>query len=118
MTPSESDILRQIRDYLDIEMAREKLYYDRLNSGKILALYGKIKRMIHLCRDGTADIIVLKGYYLNPINFRICRVIYLEVKGPKGKQREEQKEFQGLVEAQGAEYYVVRDLDSVMEILE
>lgn len=119
---SESDLMRQIYDYLRLEMKMGRLTWDRQNSGNILALYGDKKRRIRLCREGTADLIVKKGYRVITIDpreedFLYCRVIYLEVKGPDGEQTNEQKQFQREEEAQGAEYYVVRSLEEVMEIV-
>ena len=122
---SESDVMRQISDFLDVKMASGSLYWDRLNSGNAYVgnIYGENKWKISLCRKGTADIIVLKGIPF-PMALRpeevpavICQVIYLEVKGPKGKQSQEQFEFETLVKEQGAEYYVVRSLEEVMEII-
>ena len=45
------------------------------------------------------------------------RLIFLELKGDKGKQRPEQKEFQKLVENQGASYFIIRSLEDLEEIL-
>jgi len=52
-------------------------------------------------RKGCSDlIVVLKG-----------KVLFIEMKTPKGKQSPEQIDFQRSVEAMGYEYYVVRSLD-------
>ena len=41
----------------------------------------------------------------------------MELKGDKGKQSDKQKEFQALVETQGAVYSVVRSVEELMELL-
>lgn len=106
---SESAVKGQICDFLDVKMASGSLYWDRLN-------VGFLKNRIRLCRPGTADLIVLKGEFDSMFG-GFCRVIYLELKKSTGKQRDGQKAFQFLVECQCVEYYVVRSLDDVMEIL-
>ena len=60
---------------------------------------------------------IIKMYYPTDHYYRYASVIFLEAKGDKGKQREDQHTFQELVEAQGAEYHIVRSLDEVIDIL-
>ena len=113
----EADIKRTIADFLEIGMVQGKWYYDRLNSGEVIEVRGNTRRRVKLCREGTADFFVMKkdkdieGYVY-------CGVIFLEVKGGRGRQRPEQVEFQRLVEAMGAEYFVIRNIENLMEILE
>ncbi|MFA6972882.1 MAG: VRR-NUC domain-containing protein [Gallionella sp.] len=57
-------------------------------------------------KNGIPDIIVIKdGFFVG-----------LEVKAPKGKQSESQKEFEKGSKAAGAEYYLVKSIDDVIEI--
>lgn len=56
---------------------------------------------------GQGDLTILKD----------GRVIILEVKNSKGKQSENQIEFQNNWERHGGEYYVVRSLDDVDKII-
>lgn len=116
----EADLQRAVSDYLQYQMNLGKLYFDRLNSGSILTKRGKNTYRVSLCREGTADFMVVKGWETDrfSISDLISEIIFLELKGTKGKQRPEQKEFQELVEAQGAEYYVVRSIEELEDILE
>ena len=53
-------------------------------------------------RNGVSDLIVLQPK----------RIVFVELKSAVGKQREQQKEFEGIVTALGFEYYVIRDLET------
>lgn len=112
---NEADTKKTIADYLEIGMAQGKWYYDRLNSGEVIEVRGKTRRRVKLCREGTADFFVLLGWRNQPWDY--CKIIFLEVKGDKGMQGEDQHTFQGLVEAQGAEYHIVRSVEEVIDIL-
>lgn len=94
--------------------AQGKLWFERLNSGSILALQGESKRRIRLCREGTSDFVVIQP----DMRGRGCFVTFLELKNLKGKQSEAQREFQAVVGAQGCEYVIIKSIDDVMEILE
>ena len=114
----EKDLKLAVSQYLEYGTNQGKWYADRLNSGEVIVVAGQSRRRITLCREGTADFMVLQ-YYRNFTGGRWgqLRVYYLELKGDKGKQSDAQKEFQILVEAQGAEYFLVRSVEEVMEIL-
>ena len=56
---------------------------------------------------GIPDIIAIKNN----------RVLFLEIKRPKGKQSEHQKNFQAEIEGQGGEYYVVKSLEDLIKII-
>ena len=58
-------------------------------------------------RAGVSDLVVVM----------YGRIIFLEVKAPKGKQQPSQKEFEEEVKKRGFEYYVVRSIEDVQEIL-
>lgn len=111
----EKDLKLAVSQYLEYGTNQGKWYADRLNSGAVIVNYGASgQHRVKLCREGTADFMVIKlgsGVFEN-----LC-LIFLELKGDKGKQRPEQGAFQKLVEAQGAEYYIVRSVEKVMEIL-
>ena len=113
---SEADLMRAIKDYLTYCQNAGKLYFDRLNAGRIIALKGGKPYNVELCREGTADFIVLQKLKLLG-GISSTRVIFLEVKSLKGKQRPEQGAFQKLVEEQGCSYHIVRSVEEVMEIL-
>ena len=120
---TEAQIMKQIAAFLDQEMVAGHIYWDRLNSGNMLAKYGDYIRNIKLCRKGTADIMVLSWHisygYLNGGIYPVYkgRITFLEVKRPGKKQNDYQKRFQKLVEAQGAEYHVVHSVLDVSKVL-
>ena len=104
---TESQIKYTVGDFLQYEQNAGNLYFDRLNSGEFIEVRGQTRRRIIGCRKGTADLFILiKG-----------RIIFLEIKSTKGKLRTEQRCFKTLVESQGAEYYVLRDVEELGGIL-
>jgi len=54
---------------------------------------------------GAPDIIACKN----------GQILFIEVKTPRGKQSEYQKEFQRNIEAQKCKYLLVRDLDDLVD---
>ena len=108
----ESDLKAAISERLQyLENQLDNFYWDRLNSGEILTLnQNGTKRLIKLCRPGTADLyFVFKG-----------KLYYLETKKLKGKQRETQIEFQNKVEKAGAVYFLVdnyEDFEGYLKII-
>ena len=126
----EKDLKLAVSQYLEYGTNQGKWYADRLNSGSVLVKRGDKTYRVELCREGTADfmVIALKTFQFSHFIrsgedaettawFPYCRIIFLELKGDKGKQRPEQGGFQKLVEAQGAEYYIIKSVDEVMEVL-
>ena len=113
----EKDLKLAVSEYLQYGTNQGKWYADRLNSGAVYVERGDRTYGVQLCREGTADFMVIRhGFKVNDVVFDF-RLVFLELKGDKGKQRPEQGAFQKLVEAQGAEYFVVRSVEEVMEIL-
>lgn len=100
---AETDIQRAICDYLAIK----KHFFWRNNNTPIFDTKRQTFRaMPKYTMKGRPDIEVIKdGWY-----------IALEVKKPKGKQSEFQKEFERLVKEAGGEYHVVHSIDDVKEI--
>lgn len=116
----EGDIKKQVADYLEYKQNAGELYYDRLQSGEIIEVRGKTRRRVKLCRAGTADFYILKKETIPTtagIGIEFARIIFLEIKSKKGKQRPEQGAFQKLVESQGAEYFIVRSVEELEGIL-
>lgn len=101
----ESDLKSSILDFLQIYENQNKLYSDRLNSGKLLVLNKDgSQRLVKLCKEGSADIyFIIYG-----------RVIFIETKRAKGKQRESQKVFQNKVESVSATYWLVDNFDDFL----
>ena len=118
---SEAEIKYAILEWLQYKQNAGELYFDRLNSGAVTVARGYAKYKIQLCREGTADLIVLKSVLLwdgvHATRIPSVRVIFLEIKNKRRKQRPEQEVFQELIEAQGAEYWVVRSVEEVIEII-
>lgn len=106
----EAELKSEVHKYLKKMMELGQLYYDRLNSGKILALYGGKKRAIWLCRPGTADYFVLQD----------GSIYFLELKAgsTKKKRTEDQSEFAGQVMRHGARYFVIEDMVALRSIFD
>lgn len=93
----ESELQRQILDYL----ALKRIFHYRNNSGGFKDAAGHFYRFGAL---GSPDIIcVIDGQYVG-----------IEVKAPKGKQSDHQKEFQRKLEEAGGKYILAYSLDDVM----
>jgi hypothetical protein len=102
--PLEKEIQNSICEYLELK----RLFFWRQNTTPVYDTTRKAFRsMPKYSLKGVADIIVIKN----------GATIFLEVKRPKGKQSEDQIEFERLSKKNGAQYYVVTSLDDVMKIL-
>ena len=104
----ESEILREIIKFLEILENRGDIYFSRNNSFK-----GKIKRQdgsegfIKNNKPGSSDIIICyRGRYIG-----------LEIKTQSGKQLEDQKKAEAAIKRAGGEYYIVRSVNDVFNIL-
>lgn len=107
MQALESDILLAAKQYLNIGYSRGDLYFDRLNSGRILVKTGKSQRMIDLCREGTPDLFILQD---GEWKFIECK--------RKGKELSPaQKEIHSRLKDQGAKVYVCDDVDAIIDII-
>ena len=113
----EAELKLAVSQYLEYKTNLGELYADRLNSGAIYEKRGDRVYGVKLCREGTADFMVLKGRGAF-LGQRLESLIFLELKSDKGKQRPEQREFQKLVEAQGASYFIIRSIEELQTILE
>lgn len=88
----ECDIQRQIVDYL-----RHKGWFVAITSTPAMTAATK----------GLPDLIAVRG----------ARTIWCEVKGPRGKQSDNQREFQRQLHLQSGEYLLARSLDDVIGYL-
>ena len=111
----EADLKLAVFDYLTYQMNLGKLYFDRLNSGEFIEVRGNTRRRVMGCRKGTADFFVLTKFQCG---LWIPRIIFLEIKGDKGRQAPEQGAFEVMVKEQGAEYYIIKSIEELKEILE
>lgn len=102
----ENDIQNAICEYL----ALKKYFFWRQNTAPTIQFNGgqaQFRRMPKYALRGVPDIIVVhKG-----------KVIFLEVKRPKGKLSEYQYEFQQRCAVNDVDYHVVYSVDDVMKIL-
>lgn len=111
---AEADLKYGAEEYLQYGSNLRKWIFFRLNSGDFfIQEKGKARRRIKGTPKGTADFEVIRHV---PGTMR-CRIIFLETKSSDGRQRPEQIEFQKRAEAEGAEYYLVKDLDELMSIV-
>jgi len=118
----EADIKRAIDDFLQYGQNQGKWVFMRLNAGEFIEARGETRRRIKGCPVGTADFEVIKdpqsvNIFVRPFAFQVTRAIFIEVKSLKGKQSKEQIAFQAMVEAQGAEYHIVRSVEELEAIL-
>jgi hypothetical protein len=100
---TENDLKNLILDYL----SAKGIFHWRNNSGAVVSEYKGKKRFMRYGAVGSPDIFcVVKG-----------RCIGLELKGPKGKQSDSQKEFQERLEEAGGLYLLVYELEDITEFL-
>lgn len=89
MKVTETDIRRQVRDYLRI---KGWFVFHILQGG--VGVY-----------RGITDLIAVKD----------GRVLFIELKTPRGRQSEHQKKFQADLEAAGGEYILCRGADDLLK---
>ena len=120
----EAELKTAVSDYLEYGTNQGKWYADRLNSGEVIVVAGQSRRRVKLCREGTADFMILRAVHSDPKPRAIipkidsCRVIFIELKGDKGKTSPAQNAFKLLVEMQGAKYEEVRSIEELEIILD
>ena len=106
----ENDIQRAIKNYLQVRENQGKLMFIRSNS---LAVQTKDGHYVQTGKKGSPDILV----WMEDITLDELRSIALEVKSTIGKQSPAQKEWQDKFEKFGGEYYIVRSVEEVMNII-
>ena len=118
---SEKDLQRGVNDYLQIGMNQGRWWYSRLNSGMAYKKHGDKYYAIKLCEKGTTDFLVIRKdvipAYPTHIAVEAPQVIFLELKSTKGKQTQEQREFQERVEMQECGYHIIRSIDELIKVL-
>jgi hypothetical protein len=106
----ERDIQRAVLDYL----AARRIFAFRTNTGAaMLPGRGGKPQLVRFGYKGVADVI---GCYQTPAAYK-GRFFAIEVKGPKGKQSDEQADFQREVEKAGGIYILARSVEDVAKIL-
>jgi len=128
----EADVIRVIKDYLQIQRNQKKLMYIRNNSGA-MPIEGKKskkqyfmgvpitdgeskRRYIRFGDKGSPDFFVFVTLWLTH-SIKTLEVIAIEVKSDTGKQSKDQKKWQKDFEAIGGVYYIVRNLDELIKII-
>ena len=109
----EKDVQRACIDYLDAK----RIMYLRLNSGDVFrpGAAGKMYK-VKGCPKGTADLLILH-HIREHLACSKPRPLFIEFKSSEGKQSEEQAIFERDVESLGYEYYLIRSLDELLEVL-
>lgn len=92
----ESDLQSSIMEWLDIH----KVFYWRNNTGA----FKTENRFVKFGYKGSPDIICVYG----------GQFVGIECKSPKGKQSENQKEFQKKLEDAGGTYILAYNIDTVI----
>ncbi len=124
---TESDVIKVIGDYLQIQRNQSRLMYIRNNTGAIPIEAGKNKRrFIRFGDKGSPDFLVWKpGRYHRgmeqddyTITKKFLRSIAIEAKSDIGKQSKDQIKWQADFEKIGGEYYIARSLDELIKIIE
>ena len=120
---TESDIIRAVNDYLQIQRNQKKLMFIRNNSGAIPIVDGTNKRRyIRFGDKGSPDFLV----WLPFDNEKECefipmhkwiRGIAIEAKSDIGKQSIDQIEWQADFEKLGGEYYIIRNIEELIKII-
>lgn len=85
---------------------RDDVMLFRINVGKFRPLHGPQDRVIQSAPNGTPDLLGVLAPH--------GRALAIEVKAPKGRQREEQQAFQRAWEARGGLYILARSVDDVL----
>lgn len=105
--PSESDILNSIGEYLTVK----KHFFFRTNNAPVWQADGRgggfFRKMSKWSVKGVPDFILIddSGHFVG-----------LEVKRKSGKPSSEQLEFQKRCKEKGAEYYIVKSIDDLINI--
>ncbi len=99
----EKDVQKVILEYLTLK----RIFHYRNNSGVMTSEYKGKRSFVRFGAVGSPDIIcVIKGQYVG-----------IEVKGPKGVQSDNQKDFQKQLELAGGRYILARDLNDIINTI-
>ena len=106
----ESNIVTAISTYLQMLENQGKLIFIRNNSGA----YKMGNSFVRFGKAGSPDFFMFLDEGENGI---YGRTLHIEVKNEKGKQNDNQKEYQKNIEALGHRYIIVRSLEEVENLL-
>jgi len=97
---TEKILQRTLIKQLEYLQAMGRLVFIRVNSGVVFSEYKGARHMIRMASPGTSDLILF-----GPDG----RVVFLELKGDKGRQSPAQKAFQASVERLKYRYVLAKD---------
>src|SRR6185312_15460842 len=101
----ESDILKQITDYL----SAERVWWMRINTGAMFGSHKGKRWAVRFAKKGTADILcTIQHSYGHVV------ILWIECKRPGEKQSEEQKAFEREVKEVGHYYRVAHSFEDVV----
>lgn len=104
----ESEIQSGIIDFLAVLEGQGKLFFQRTNNTTVYdPKWKQFRRLAKGQKKGFPDILILKS----------GRTIGIEIKTSTGRQSKEQKLIEQNFIEQGMEYYVVRSIEDVINIL-
>jgi len=99
----------------------------RINSGRTFKRHVSFYYVVSLFLNkklttGVSDVIAVKSISLaisqnNSKFVNASHVLYLEIKDAKGKQNKNQIEFQNLCKKHNLEYYVIKNLTELKELI-
>lgn len=101
----ESDILKQITDYLTVK----GYWWSRMNSGAMFGSHNGKRWAVRFGRKGMADILMTRNNCLGEL-----RLVWIEVKNEKGVQSEDQKKFEIETKGEGHWYILARSIDDLI----
>ena len=107
MKISEAQLKHSVAEYLEYGRNLGKWMSLRLNAGDYIETRGTTRRRVRGCPKGTSDFLVIKD----------GKAIFIELKSEKGRQSEDQLDFQQLVYYHKATYHVIRSLEELQEIV-
>jgi hypothetical protein len=118
--PKEADVQRLIIDWL----AAKRIWHMRLNTGAMTGVHKGKKWFVRFGKPGMADILVVtRVNQIAQVGMEtfICAktpVYWIEVKGPDGKQTDDQVRFEFEVGKAGMGYILARSLEDVQKVIE
>jgi len=116
---TESNIIKAINDYLQIQRNQGKLMFIRNNSGAMPIIDGKNKRRyIRFGDKGSPDFLVFIKSILDTDTYysELLKTIAVEVKSETNTLSEAQMKWQEDFEKLGGEYYIIRNIDDLIKI--
>lgn len=120
----ESKIQTAMRKHLEREEAAGRLIFIKNNTGAIrIKRKGGKSSFIRFGKTGSPDFLIWKRcvedtkFPKATIRTSYLRTFFVEVKNETGEQSEGQRKFEEMVQNLHGDYFIVRDLNELKEIL-